>query len=318
MQSDNIKDASRYVVNQLHHGGIAPGSRAEMWRDVFLDDGAIVKGSIFGNNLTVLNCGVEVEQSVYVRGELKVNLKKGKNSSDVYFRSTVTSPDSLVVEGNEGRLHFDSDLYINKINLENAVVYGNLYCETGILKKCIVLGGVYCRKKLSIENSIVYTFDAGSIELKNNVSLLSPFGITDKPFKLTYPVKALTFFGLDEKYSKQSLVVALDDDDVFELMPSAMDKADAVEKPGESKYILSIVERVLNTTEIMQAFEYNKKVITLLALGKHLDPGYKTQLKAFKKEEIENKLWEIVEKNIAPTNEAKRRKLIDVIELMKV
>jgi hypothetical protein len=253
MKTDNIKDQSRYIVNEIHYGSISPGNRSEMWRNVYLESGAIVKGGVFGNSLSIINPGVLIEESVFVRGEIKINLGNNETDKEVVFGSTVVSPDSIVIEGSKSITRFNSDVYINKLNISNSVIYGNVYSSSAIIKNCIILGGVFCKNKLYLENSIVFTFDTNELEIKNNVSLLSPFGISKSPFVIEYPVKALTFFNLKEGEKDESFIVNLNDDDIFELKQSDSDVS-------EKRYLLSIVERVLNSTEIINSFKANKKI----------------------------------------------------------
>ncbi len=315
MNADNIKDTNRYIVNQLHYGNICPGNRSEMWRNIFLESGAHVKGSIFGNNLTVLNTGVVIENSVYVRGEIKIILSKGKKDDQITFESTVTTPDSLLVEGDQSVVHFNSDIYVNKLNLSNAIVYGNVYSNSAIIKNCVILGGIYCKKKLSLENSIIYTFDTNELEMKKNTSLLSPFGISKSAFTLDYPVRALTFFSLNEEVEKESVLIELDQEDIFQLKINTHENG---ENDSSEKYILSVVERLLNITDIIEAFRYNKKVINFLSLGSHIDPNWSEEFSAFKKQEIESRLWSIINKNIKQNEKRKREKLSDIINKIKL
>ena len=53
MQSDSIQDSTRYVVSDTHDGSVLPGTRIEMWRDVYLLSGANVVGGVWCGSLTV-------------------------------------------------------------------------------------------------------------------------------------------------------------------------------------------------------------------------------------------------------------------------
>ncbi len=293
----------------MHHGSIIPGKRDEMWRDIFLDRGAKITGGLFGNSLTVLNPGVEVEKSVYVRNPIKISLKARNKEEMVIFGSNVVSPDSMIVEGGGARARFSSDVYVNKANLENSIIYGNIYCSSAIIKNSIVLGGVYCKNRLAVENSILYTFDAGQLEPGENLSLLSPFGFSRSPFDLDHPVRALTFFNLREGSNELSYPVTLDEDDVFELSVSSDDN-----QSGEKRYLISIIERVLNTTEIIESFRKNKEIIEFFAMGSHLDKEYMKQFREFQKEDIEARLWKVIDQHIETPQEENGKDIKEVIE----
>lgn len=308
--SDNIKDYGRYVVKEIHHGSISPGKRDEMWRDIYLDRGAVVKGGVFGNNLTVLNPGIKVEQSVYVRNAIRIDLSSGEKSEMVVFNSNVVSPDSIIVEGSGARARFSTDIYVEKVNLNNTIVYGNIYCTSAILKNCIILGGVYCKNKLSVENSVLYTFDAEMLDIGENLSLLSPFGISRTPFELNYPVRALVFYNLLQGHTEKSLAVVLNEDDVFGLSVTKKSDGGSVAK----RYLLSIVERVLNTTEIIDSFKQNKKIIEFLALGSHLSKEYADQFSDIQKNDLEARLWQVIDQHIESSGEERLKDLREVLE----
>lgn len=312
--SDNIKDFGRYVVKEVHHGSISPGKRDEMWRDIYLDRGALIKGGVFGNNLTVLNPGVHIEQSVYIRGAIRIDLSSAKKGEMVIFESNVVSPDSIIVEGNGARARFSTDIYVDKVNLNNAIVYGNIYCSSAIVKNCIILGGVYCKNKLSVENSVLYTFDAEMLDIGENLSLLSPLGISRTPFEVNYPVRALAFYNLLQGHNEKSYAVVLDEDDVFEL--SETEKKD--DESGAKRYLLSIVERVLNTTEIIDSFKQNKKIIEFLALGSHLSKEYADQFRDIQKNDLEARLWQVIDQHVESSGEERLKDLREVLERLFV
>jgi len=186
MQPDSIKDSTRYIVSTLHHGSILPGNRAEMWRSVFLESGANINGGIWGDNLTILGPDIFIDNSVFVRGyiQIKKNKKIIEKGKEVTFNSVVSTNDSIVIEDCDFRTRFTSDIYAKKINLNKAIVYGNLYCKSAQIKNSIVLGGIYCEGELRINNSIVFTFDADSVKIGKDVFLLSPYGISTKPIEL--------------------------------------------------------------------------------------------------------------------------------------
>ncbi len=311
MKLDSIKDSTRCIVGELHQGSVLPGNRSEMWRSVFLENGADIKGGVFGDNLTVHGPGVSVLESSYLRGEIRIINDTSQPKGEVVFNSVVISQDSLYIEESEHVTRFCSDIYVNTVRLTNAIVYGNIYATNAFISNSIVLGGIYCRKILQIENSLVYTFDVNELIIKENVCLLSPFGIATQPFEIPFPVKALTFHNMidDSRQAKGTGAISLDEQDVFELRSTM-----GTEGPLINKYLLSIVERVLNSTEIIEAFRKNKMVIEYLSLGSHLDREYSSQFAEFTRDTVEKSLWAVLRGEGHARKKTSRTPLKEIIE----
>jgi predicted acyltransferase (DUF342 family) len=196
---DSIQDSTRYITSELHRGSILAGKREELNRDVFLESGAKVLGSIWAKNLSVYGPKVYVHQSVYCKASLVVetNLDHkddiSRSESEVEFASTVTSPESILVKENDFITRFGADIYSNRVKLNNCIVYGNIYCEHAIVKNSIIFGAIYARKSIKVENSIAYILSAETINFGVNVSLLAPFAFGKKQLSLSEPVKYLHF-----------------------------------------------------------------------------------------------------------------------------
>ncbi len=295
MNLDSIQDSTRYLVKELHYGNIMPGIRKEILRDIFLQSGAHVKGGVYGNELSVNGTGITVDGAVYCKNNIRFDFNESKDKKDVSFNSTVVCPGTVLVPGNGSKVRFFSDVYTGKTNLKNCIVYGNVYATSATLENTIVLGGVYCKNDLKLKNSIVFTFRAGQCHLSDHVSILSPFGFADQ-ISMETTVNILTFsslFNLDNE-AKYNGNLKLDETDIYEI---ELEKNEESEE-FESKIIqvLSVAERLLNTSEIIEHFKQNKKFIEFLSLNSHLSEEDKKSFVANNIEELENELWQIIEK----------------------
>jgi len=305
MKIDSIQDSTRYVVEDIHKGSIMPGNRAEMWRNIYLDSGAKILGGIWGGEIQISGGNVYIEDSIYIRGSINIKNenKESSQKDEVEFGSVVVSPESLFMENNAPRTRFNSDIYIGQLSLNNAIIYGNIYASNASLENCIVLGGVYCRGKLEISNSIVFMFKTKTLRLNENVSLLAPYSISEEKFEIEHPVKALTFFNLlNDKNNNSGGAISLDDDDIFRVKYNEAEVDDEDNKElnlPPNVYILSIVERILNSTKIIEQFRKNKELIEFLAFGNNMLEEFSDKFKDFTRKDLEKSLWDIIDKGIS-------------------
>lgn len=302
MKVDSIKDSTRYVVADIHHGGIFPETRTAMGRNVYLLTHADVRGGIWANELSLKGPDIKVWESVYCKGP--VSIEEGEkdlnNQNPIIFGSCVSSPDSILVRQSAYKIRFLSDIYTGRLNVSNSIVYGNVFANNAIIHDSIVLGGVFCQNKLAIDHSMVSTFRAKKVDLKEEVFLFFPFALAEEPIQIRYPIKALTFYSLLRDINveeKTDGVILFDQDDVFELINPGLEESLEYLKESETEskiFCLSITERILDANEIFKHFRYNQKFLENLALGNHIDPSNKEKNYAKPIEELENKLWEIL------------------------
>jgi hypothetical protein len=292
MSSDSIQDSTRYLVNELHYGNIMPGNRIEMQRDIFLQSGAMIKGGVYANEMIINGSGISVDGAVYCKNNIKFDYTKVIDGEDVTFGSTVVCPGTILIPGTKIKTRFLSDLYSGMINLKNCIVYGNVYATSATIEDCIILGGVYCRKQLKMKNSIFFTFRALECELDDHVSILSPFGFAEK-IKLNSHVNVLIFNNLfDGKEDlSNSGSLKLDETDIYEIeLEKKVESAEA-----KKIQVLSVAERLLDTTEIICHFKQNRNFIEFLSLNSHLSEEDKLSFFRNNKEELEKEMWDIIE-----------------------
>ena len=291
MNRDSIQDSTRYVVGGVHQGSVIPGTRMEMWRDVYLVGGADVRGGVFCGSLSVQGPNVSVSESVYCRGAARVT--SGDNpdpaAAPVTFGSSFASPDSLVVEDEEFKVRFLADLNVGQLNLANAFVYGNVFADRAVIRNSIVLGGIFCKNRLVMENSMASTFDAGRVQIGEGNYLLLPYAVARREMDMRAPVTALTFYSLyRQPRGGAGETVALDNRDIVKLdIP-----ADSDEGEPRRIYCLSMLDRLLDSQPLANHLVMNRKLIERLVLQDKMAPG--AQSETFKESvaELEALLWD--------------------------
>lgn len=295
MSSDSIQDSTRYLVKEEHYGSIMPGNRAEILRNIYLKSGAKVRGGIYGNEINITGNDITIEGAVYCKSNLQFNAIKNDSKNDVIFQSTVVCPGTILVPSNNNKIRFLSDIYSGKINLKNSIVYGNVYATSATLENTIILGGIYCKNELKLKDSIVFTFRANQCFINEHVSMLSPFGFAEN-ISLKTAVNVLMFkslFNIDGEIQNSGKLM-LDETDIYEIELEKKDKTDDSE--GKKIQVLSVAERLLNTSEIIKYFKQNKKFIEFLSLNSHLSEEDKQSFTAKNKEELEVEMWKIIDK----------------------
>ncbi len=309
MNKDSVQDSTRYVVSEVHHGSVLPGTRMEMGRDVFLLSGADVRGGVWCGTLTVTGPNINVTDSVYCRGAIAINNNDGSTNGnqDVKFGSCVTSPDSLIMGELPFKVRFLSDIYTGQLNLSNAFVYGNIFTRQAIIRNSIVLGGIFCKGRLKIESSFISTFETGNVEIGKNVSIFFPSAIARKPIELQYPVRVLTFYNLHQLMKGEKdmgSTVNLDDNDIFKIsLPKGSSGEQGETNDYEDAYCLSITERILDSESVAKHLTYNRQFLKYLALGSNLDPSVKSSIFDKPMAELEKVLWETLDtKNLKGTS----------------
>lgn len=302
MNLDSIQDSTRVVVSSVRHGSILPGNRAEMWRDLFFLPGADLRGAAFGNQAIIEGPDVQIRSSMYVRGEIRI---KSANQTDarkkpVSFGSCVTTGDTLLIEDAPFRVRFLSNLYVTKaVHINNAIVYGNLYAQHAIIKNSVILGGVFCRENLQIQDSIIATFRAQKAVLGQNVFLSFPIAIAEKSLDMQHPVHAVSFFKMAKGANKndQGGVVELDSSDVYVIDNQWLPE----DSEQTGMYVLSLDHRVMDSKKIIEHFKENKRFLESLTLVNHLRPELQEAKKQNELLEIENSLFRLIGKESLPT-----------------
>lgn len=281
MTADRVEDSTRVVVDERHRGGVLPGSREEMWRDVYLVSGAAIGGPVWADRLQVEGPGVRVDESVYARSGIRVDRDADADTGpemDVTFASSVTTPESLTVRDTDFRTRIRSNVYAGTVHLEGCVVYGNIYADRAILRNSLVLGGVYSDGELRAGESVLATFDVREARIEEGVSLLFPVAVTTESPELAGPVRVLCFCDLaqlmDGVEELGGSAVKLDRDDLHRI--ELPDRSDADSR--ETVHALSLNRRLLDLHGLEDTLRTNRRVLEELALLDHLPEARQDEL----------------------------------------
>ena len=307
MTGDSIQDSTRVVVDGARHGGVLPGTRAEMWRDVYLVSGADVRGPVWGNVVEAEGPGVRVRESVYARGPVRVVAagRDGARGSDVSFDGCVTTPDAVQVAEAPFRTRFRANVYAGTVHLHNTIVYGNVYARSAVIRNSVILGGVFVAGRLTVADSVLSTFRARVARLEGVVSLLFPVAVAEEPMQLTGDLRALSFWSLDPARrgaaGRESGVVSLSASDVHAITGRLGD-----EEP-RTYHVLSLDERILDTEPLLASLRANRRAIEGLSMLGQLSDDDARDLLGGDVGRLEQALFELVRRRDLPPAAAKRQ-----------
>jgi len=224
-------EQSRAVVesDETFDGRIVPAEQAEIGRPVRLRDGATVQGSVYGGT-------VEAEDQVTVEGS--VMAADGVELDGTHVGGEVGTPDKVVASGS----HIDGTVTGQRVRLVDCIVRGNVVGANVILEDCIVLGIATAERRLTVEDSLCYTFRSqGETELRD-ATLVLPQAIADGPLDVETPVTVAGLGNID--------VTA--DGEEGERLPE-MDASDCYEQDGTT--YLTLAPRILNLEKVTGRLE---------------------------------------------------------------
>lgn len=265
-----------------------------MGRDVFLLPTADVRGGVWSNELSVTGPDVQVASSAYAQRSITIDEEddaaEPSSLPPITFGGGLTSAESLLMDTRDVKTRVLSDVYTKRANINRAFIFGNVYADGAVIRNSVVLGGVFCKGAIDLSNSFVHTFQAHRATVGEGVSIFAPFALANDGITLNAPVRSMTFAdvfadGLHEN-GNHGNVVHLDEDDLFEV-DTAMKPAEGDGAPRRQT-VLSMTERILNSTLVQDRLQANKKLLRRLSLSRHIE-GEDQVVKA-----LEEKLWTAV------------------------
>ena len=173
-----VGDNEITLNDNLVKTSILPQTSKELSRNVKVQNNVTFESAVFGNNINVEGGNVAFEGAVYAATELHIN---SDVTGDIVFKKAVASADSIVALMTSQRVIFGSDINASGVRLKNCYVGGSVFGSEVYLENCVVLGGVFATKQASIDNCIVGTFNAPSVELTGTNYLLYPAGFSVEP-----------------------------------------------------------------------------------------------------------------------------------------
>jgi len=176
MTRTKIQNDQMFMLeNELYNNAVIPSKRTEMWRDIDLRGKVQINGGIFGKSLKVNPGFIFIRDAVFILEHIEIT---GRGSGKIWFNSVVNSNHSFLVENNQIYSRFSADLRAVHLNIENAFIYGNVFCKNAIIKNCVIVGTVFADEELIIENSILGSFQTNRVSIKSKSGLLFPFAIS--------------------------------------------------------------------------------------------------------------------------------------------
>lgn len=285
MQNDSIQDSNRYVVGTEHHGDVIPGFYKEMQRKVYLKSGANILGSVYGKSIDVIGSSIRVEKTMFSDSDIVIDANSKIDATEIVFNSTVVARNNIITSQYEVKTKFMSDIYGKRITLNNSIVYGNVVSKEAVLDNCIVLGTVYS-DSLKIKNSLIFSYNVDKVSIGDNLNIFAPVCFSKYRPELKNIVKAIPFVKIQTSEDTYSNVIEINETDIINV----------TDENNKDFYLLSIGERILNSTEVFSAFQKNKDIIESMSLFTQLQ---KDQLNELSKRmnDIETELWTYLNNN---------------------
>lgn len=157
---------------------ILPQTTDQLKRSVIIEGDVEVFGPVYGDKVLVHHGPVSFFKSVFGKEELVVDPSA---EGDVIFHNAVGSGQVVSAAASKDRTVFASDVNATRVTLRNCFVGGCVYGDEIILDHCVVLGGAFATKNLSINHSIVGTFNSQSVSIEGLNYLLYPSAFSVEP-----------------------------------------------------------------------------------------------------------------------------------------
>ena len=166
------------LVDNRVKSAILPQLAAELERDVVIRKNCIIEGAVYARNFQIESGPARIQGAVFTRVELHVDSgAKGV----VTFDHSVGSSGAIVSHAPGCRLQFLADIHAKQVRLRNAYVAANIFADDISLEDCVVIGGVFASRNLSLSNCVVGTFNAPSVRAAQSIYLLMPGGFSVEP-----------------------------------------------------------------------------------------------------------------------------------------
>lgn len=176
MKKTKIQNDQMFMLeDEEYNNDIIPSMRTEMWRKIDLKGDVQIAGGIYGKTLEIYPHFIYIRDAIFILEHIKVS---GKHSGKVWFNSVVNTDHSLLVENSQVYSRFSADLRAEYLNIENVVIYGNVFCKNALIKNSVIMGSVFVDNEMTVENSILGSFQTKEIKIPGKIGLIFPFAIS--------------------------------------------------------------------------------------------------------------------------------------------
>ena len=184
MTDINDKDFGQNTItlrNNRVATSIIPRTNAELDRQVIIDKDVLVEGATYAKFLEISNGPAEFKKAVFADKELHI---KSDAKDLIYFNKSVASSQSVSSLLTSGKAIYGGDVNAPTIKMKNCMVCGSIYGTDIQLENCVVLGGVFSSRSLTINNSMLGTFNSPEVGASGVNYLLYPTAFSVEPMSI--------------------------------------------------------------------------------------------------------------------------------------
>lgn len=174
-------------------GAILPKNVGELDRDITIQKDTIVEGAVYGHKIEIVNGDVEIKGAAFAQLEIYIN---SSAKGYVKFEKAIGAVDSIVSHARECKVMMLSDVNAREVRLTNAFVGGSIFADEITLVNCVVIGGVFANKELSMNTCVVGTFNAPTVSIEGENSLLLPSAFSLEPISYNKATASLSNLAL--------------------------------------------------------------------------------------------------------------------------
>ncbi len=158
---------------------IIPRKYADIDNDVIVKGETYIDGAVYARKIDVQGGPLTVCGALFARDILQVH---SPATAQTYFHKAVACGNLIDVKS-DARTLFGADANAKVLRLKNAVVAANVFASEILLENCIVLGGAFATKSLTIDHSVIGTFNAPNVQLSGDIYMLYPSVFSVEPIR---------------------------------------------------------------------------------------------------------------------------------------
>lgn len=172
---------SLILQDNLVKSSILPQVTKELARNITVQDNVIIEGAVYANKLEIINGPVEILGAVYAHQDLHL---QSDAKGEVLFRKAVGCAQSIICLASGTQLIFGADINAKTVKLRNAYVAGSIFAEEIHLEHCVVIGGIFATKSLTLTGAIAGTFNSPVVNAGQINYLLYPSAFSIEPVSI--------------------------------------------------------------------------------------------------------------------------------------
>jgi hypothetical protein len=185
-----IGDERLMLYDNLVKSSILPRVSRELARDLTLQGNVVIEGAVFARNLEIEDGPAEFMGATYVQDEIHL---RSDAKGLIRFLKAVGTSGLIVCLSPTSKVWFGADINAKVVRLRNAFVSASIFAEEIELENCVVIGGVFAARSLSMNGCIAGTFNSPSVRASQINYLLYPSAFSVEPISL---LPGTTFYNL--------------------------------------------------------------------------------------------------------------------------